>query len=177
MSSTSHIYVIAAGDNAVKIGIARDPEKRRASLQTSHYIPLKIAFSAPCKRPAVVERLVHESLASKRLYGEWFNASPQEAQQAISEVIKRTRLPGESALPIESWAYSGASQLRKARAILKLTSVQAAKGAKVHPNTLARIESGADARSSTVKKIEEFYKSKGVELLPDGSVVLTIRLP
>ena len=108
MPSVSQIYVIAAGDNTVKIGIARDPEKRRIALQTGHYAPLKLAFSSPCKRPAVVEHLVHESLASKRLYGEWFSASPQEAQQAISEVIKRTRLPGESAPSVESWAYSGA---------------------------------------------------------------------
>lgn len=43
----SYVYLITS-DNAVKIGIADDPKKRLASLQTGHYNNLRIYCTFHC---------------------------------------------------------------------------------------------------------------------------------
>jgi hypothetical protein len=102
-SAVSHIYPIAAGDNAeashvyaiaasnaVKIGKTRDIKSRLDNIQSSHYEPLKLAFSLPCDDAvaAAVERLVHRLLSAKRLRGEWFDVTVEEALAAIADAIE-----------------------------------------------------------------------------------------
>jgi hypothetical protein len=100
LMAEAHVYAIAAGSNAVKIGRSQKPAERMASLQTAHYEPLKLAFSLPCDeaQAALIERFAHVMLREKRLAGEWFGVTVEEATQAIQAALERVR-NGEELLP------------------------------------------------------------------------------
>jgi DNA-binding XRE family transcriptional regulator len=182
MSSVSHIYVIAAGDKTVKVGIARDPEKRCGFLQVGHHTPLEIAFTKSCeeKEARLVEQFTHRLLKEKHLRGEWFNVTVEEAKAVITEAIERVRA-GEPLPPsrlkkaktlLRGRPPVWPAQARMARAATGLTLREVATAIKINPNTITRIESGKDAMGNTLKKIREFYESKGIEFSPDGGVRL-----
>lgn len=63
------IYLIAAGDR-VKIGIAKDPSKRLASLQIGSPERLDLIATFPGSRKT--EARLHERFKRYRLAGEWF---------------------------------------------------------------------------------------------------------
>ena len=66
----------------VKIGIASDPEKRIASLQTGSPRPLKIlaVFDTPNREIArKFEAAFHRHYDDERLAGEWFDIDPIDA--------------------------------------------------------------------------------------------------
>lgn len=58
---------------AIKIGLARDPEKRLRTLQTAS--PTKLRLIATCPGGPREEMLMHRRFASIRLRGEWFRAT------------------------------------------------------------------------------------------------------
>lgn len=60
----------AAADDVVKIGLARDPAKRLAALQTSHPKKLTLLLVLPGGRD--LEQRLHERFARYRVGGEWF---------------------------------------------------------------------------------------------------------
>ena len=65
------VYFIGENwEKPVKIGKARDPEKRLRALQTSNPYKLKILRLA--QGDIGVEKFFHKKLAKSRLNGEWF---------------------------------------------------------------------------------------------------------
>jgi hypothetical protein len=69
------VYFVQVGEaGAIKIGIARDPASRLASLQTGHHEDLHIR--ALTHGGAEQERAYHEQFAAHRLRGEWFAPHP-----------------------------------------------------------------------------------------------------
>lgn len=57
----------------VKIGIAANPEKRRASLQAGATGRLKVLLEIEAKSAVTSEAYLHRQFDSDKLYGEWFN--------------------------------------------------------------------------------------------------------
>jgi hypothetical protein len=87
----SHVYVIAAGNSAVKVGIAKDTKKRLKALQTGHHELLRICDSVVCSGEYLamdVEREAHRLLSAKRLEGEWFDVRPEDALSAIQQAFQ-----------------------------------------------------------------------------------------
>jgi hypothetical protein len=76
---TSIYFIVAVTRDrkwdAIKIGIARDPARRCAQLQTSSHQDL-VLFSVYTGFP-FEERQIHERFASDRIRGEWFRASDE----------------------------------------------------------------------------------------------------
>lgn len=69
------VYFIGQGYGLVKIGVARDPERRILNLQTGNGKALKLIATFPfsSRSDAVcVERELHRKYASYRVNGEWF---------------------------------------------------------------------------------------------------------
>ena len=65
------IYLIQAGGGGpVKIGVAKDPQKRLRALQTAHSEKLYIRNLIPALHEN--ERILHERLKEHQLMGEWF---------------------------------------------------------------------------------------------------------
>ena len=70
------VYLMATADGRyLKIGIARDVEARRSSLQTAHPEKLKVIGVIPGGGRRL-ERQLHLEFRAYRTLGEWFMASP-----------------------------------------------------------------------------------------------------
>lgn len=82
-----HVYIICHGPNdglsgPVKVGMANDPHKRLASLQSGNPNRLCIwrTFPTPDREIARhIERGFHHVQRKKRLSGEWFDINPRQA--------------------------------------------------------------------------------------------------
>ena len=82
---TTSIYFIRA-PNAVKIGMAKDPNRRLMVLQTSH--PDELELVATREGGRALEAEYHARYAEHRVRGEWFEPAPA----ILSEI---ERLKGE----------------------------------------------------------------------------------
>lgn len=72
------VYVIGIeGQAVVKIGIAEDPERRLARLQTAHHDRLYLLAVIPTDEARTLEAELHERFASSRRRGEWFEITPE----------------------------------------------------------------------------------------------------
>lgn len=79
----AQVYVISAPGHPVKIGIAKDPERRLAELQTGSPHRLMIHFTASVSNGRGVERACHMTLSANRLEGEWFDVTPDRAIEVV----------------------------------------------------------------------------------------------
>lgn len=79
----AQVYVISAPGHPVKIGIAKDPERRLTELQTGSPHRLMIHFTASVSNGRSVERACHMTLSAKRLEGEWFDITPDDAIEVV----------------------------------------------------------------------------------------------
>jgi probable addiction module antidote protein len=79
------VYVISAGDNLHKVGVARDMRRRLAALSTGCPYHLSVSYSRPCtaSTAGIVEQNAHRALSSFKLKGEWFECSVDEAIEAV----------------------------------------------------------------------------------------------
>lgn len=86
---TVEIYAIRGGD-AVKIGLARDVDVRRATMQTGNPAPLVIIARAHVEKEAAyrIEKNAHHYLRKERIHGEWFRATDGQARDAIRHGIE-----------------------------------------------------------------------------------------
>lgn len=72
------VYIIKCGDKC-KIGKARDPQQRLATLQTGSPERMEILGCIQCKSDKhafQLEKLAHEAFRVNRRRGEWFTYSP-----------------------------------------------------------------------------------------------------
>lgn len=78
---SSYLYVIGNDTNKQKIGFSKDVEKRLKSLQTGNPDVLKIHYKIECpsEKTRKLENKIHTELSYKRLKGEWFSMTPDEA--------------------------------------------------------------------------------------------------
>lgn len=83
------VYVIQAGDGAVKIGVAKNAWVRMAALQTGNAVPLSLIYYLTCPAMKVayrIEHILHKRYARYRLSGEWFNVTPKRVLKDIGFV-------------------------------------------------------------------------------------------
>ena len=74
------VYFISNGRNAVKVGKSGACIKNRfVTLQTATPDPLQVVAVIADPDPAVLEKRLHAMLESKRIRGEWFAISDEEA--------------------------------------------------------------------------------------------------
>lgn len=78
-----YVYVISAGELHQKIGITQNLSTRLQTLQTAHYHDLMLVFSIEDDEAEVIERGAHHSLSERRLRGEWFLCSREDAMNAV----------------------------------------------------------------------------------------------
>lgn len=88
------LYVIAsvgATVGPVKLGISSNPARRLKQLQTGHVEPLQCYHSEPIDATHVksIEYLLHRDVGYKRLRGEWFALTVEEAIGHIGHTIIR----------------------------------------------------------------------------------------
>lgn len=80
------VYLIRAGENGpVKIGHARNPERRMAGFQTGHYERLSLLRTWPGGQPE--EAALHRAFSEYRLNGEWFRFCPAMLDADVKALV------------------------------------------------------------------------------------------
>lgn len=79
------IYVIGNNSNRQKIGFSKDVFKRLKTLQTgnSEELLLHHYIQIPEEKVRLIEKKLHQELSYKRLKGEWFNMTSEEAKDFL----------------------------------------------------------------------------------------------
>lgn len=89
---TSYIYIVGASkDGPVKIGLSVDPERRRRQLQTGYPEPLQVFHTEEVESDwvQIMEGIIHRENRHKRLKGEWFRMSVEDAILEIRHAMIR----------------------------------------------------------------------------------------
>src|SRR4051794_20111529 len=87
MTSKS-IYVMRSSAGPVKIGIASNVGKRLLSIKTGCPFEVQLAHKKEHETASQVESLAHSLLSEKRMNGEWFDCSVEDAVIAIEQAIE-----------------------------------------------------------------------------------------
>jgi hypothetical protein len=85
----SFLYVIAGPDRSpVKLGFSAQPEKRVRQLQTGSSIVLSLYHieKVDASRVKIAEKALHRLLGYKRLSGEWFDLTVEEAIAEVEHI-------------------------------------------------------------------------------------------
>jgi hypothetical protein len=73
MDTIGHVYFIQNSVTGnIKIGRAKDIEKRLKALQSASDCPLRLLFSLDVHKMVTEERTIHERFKDYRIIGEWF---------------------------------------------------------------------------------------------------------
>lgn len=147
-----YVYLLRAGENHYKVGVAVNVAKRLVGVQTGNPLPVEVVCVRLATDAEEFERTIHQSLHERKLNGgtEWFELTPQQAldlavmmnkspevdvtkQLATNDLIAEQRAYQkklERKLDIVIDAYE---DLRKEREKDRLGKTEAQKPAKVKP--------------------------------------------
>jgi len=84
-NSLTSIYIIGPEGGPYKIGYAADPKARLVNLQVGQAVELKLFYEEQTETSTakVIEKMIHRQLAIKRIRGEWFNVTLEEAKEEV----------------------------------------------------------------------------------------------
>lgn len=89
----TYLYVIAHPSGWRKIGYSQDPVRRANQHQSKSGAPLIGEAVVECANPKHAEKKAHRILHDRRIMGEWFNVSRQEAVTAIESASGQKSTP------------------------------------------------------------------------------------
>jgi uncharacterized protein YlaI len=91
-----HIYLIHMSGH-YKIGIAKDTKKRISGIKTSSPFEIEILKSWRCKRPAIIEKIMHTLFGEHRVRGEWFRLPDEVVKYLLTvEDVRKEFAPDQS---------------------------------------------------------------------------------
>ena len=96
--SGSVVYFIAAYRGLVKIGVARDVQKRLRALQTGSGVALTLLATVPGSY--ALERHYHDRFAAFRRHGEWFERHPTLMAEIAR--LKKLDLPAYESVAVRT---------------------------------------------------------------------------
>lgn len=84
-NSVTSIYIIGPEGGPYKVGWSADPKTRLSNLQVGQAQEIKLHYSETTETEVakVIEKLIHRQIGYKRVRGEWFDVTLEEA---IAEV-------------------------------------------------------------------------------------------
>jgi hypothetical protein len=183
---TGHVYVIGAEGGPVKIGIARNPHHRLATLRTAAPVPLRLAHIEEVEEEtaAHIERQAHRSLAAHRLQGEWFATTVAIARDAIQQAREATESQLDCVSPpplaerLEAGEIMSPGVCRLLRQRLSLPLSDLASMAHMHPTTLKGFENGTRTTHNNFKRaLRTALEAVGVRFTSEGCICLPAEEP
>ena len=95
ISNRMYVYVVGPEIGPKKIGIAKNVRSRLSQYKTHNTQNVKLLFSINCPKDKAkrIEKSVHQALKERRVHGEWFNVSVEEAKAAIRDAAAREKHP------------------------------------------------------------------------------------
>jgi hypothetical protein len=184
--ATGHVYVIEAEGGPVKIGIARDPHQRLATLRTAAPLPLRIAHieAVEEKSAAHIEKQAHRALAPHRLHGEWFATTATIARDAIQQAREATESQLDCVSPpplaerLEPGEIMSPGVCRLVRQRLGLPLSDLASMAHMHATTLKGFENGTRTTHNNFKRaLRTAFEAAGVRFTSEGCICLPAEEP
>ena len=109
-----YVYVISSTRHYFKIGVARSPEKRLASLQTGNPESLYIEALIKCpseKSAYDLESILHRRFSNRHVRNEWFQFSrnrskiKREREKVYNTIITVVQNPVRVKFTITKWPY------------------------------------------------------------------------
>lgn len=174
------VYVVAARDFRVKVGISALLSRRLVQLVASEGEPLAVVrrFDYPAMYLARrVEAAAKLALSLHQIEGEWFRVTRSDAVRAVEDSAARAISPADIAS-----ATAPAERIRKAqeedmaliragRRMLGWTQADLAARAGISVATLKNIERGtSDPQIGTLKAIQAALGSAGIVFLQPGDM-------
>lgn len=97
--SECYVYIMQSGQRGgpIKIGVAKDPERRIRELQTGNprTIVLRIKIKMPSRSAAyALEAWFHNKFWAARLEGEWFQSKLCNIKKAVDSYINNASISG-----------------------------------------------------------------------------------
>jgi hypothetical protein len=90
------IYVIGPGNGPLKIGYAKNVQARLSSIAMAHWEhDIELHFFCWCAGTVftrALEKRVHLRFDDKRVRGEWFDVTADEAKEAIVSIARATKI-------------------------------------------------------------------------------------
>lgn len=72
----------------IKIGVAKDIQKRRSNLQTCNPSALCVLGWINTEEPYVLERRLHQKFGKNRVHGEWFEIQPGDVLPVLQKAFR-----------------------------------------------------------------------------------------
>lgn len=129
---SAFVYAIEDPTGSVKIGWSTNPDERLKTLRSARGIPLALVYverADDCGVAFAIERECHAALSKRRMLGEWFQITADEARQAIKGAVKTVAAP-----------ILDPGVCRAARSFAGMNQTQLAKAADVSLQILKRFE-------------------------------------
>ena len=84
-NSRSSIYIIGPAEGPFKIGYSGNPTHRLSTLQTgtTEFLVLHYSEETETEVAQVIEKLIHRQLGHKRIRGEWFDITLEDAKAEV----------------------------------------------------------------------------------------------
>lgn len=167
----THVYVIQAEGGPVKIGVARDPGRRLAALQTATHVALRLEHAEPVDEGLdvlAVEKAAHRLLDAARVQGEWFDVTAAAAREAIRAAISQ-QVPFPADFVIISDITS--EQVRAARMLLRWEQKDLSAASGVSLPTIKRLEAKPgvmSAQGNTIRSLQRALEAAGIEFIPEN---------
>lgn len=134
-----HIYIAESGDGFVKVGKSDDPQNRMRQIELSTGLKITKWKSFECKGNGFVyEKIAHEKLFDKSLFGEWFTCDFESACKVCEEVSNDKSIKNKR----KSMAFLNLEIPNNKRDILKREAKN--KGMKFYPFLSKELEKIAD---------------------------------
>lgn len=87
----SYIYVIGNDQSPYKIGFTKDIDKRLQTLQTGNHQKLFVHYKEQINEEEIkfIEKQIHKELMRKKVSGEWFDVSLDDAILEVKYAVMR----------------------------------------------------------------------------------------
>jgi DNA-binding XRE family transcriptional regulator len=163
------VYVAGSDEGPKKIGIADDVAKRLCSLQGASPYPLKVIYAQKFSAWAagMVERKAHQALADRRMRGEWFDVSGDEAIGAVQRAASEAPTQPEGSEKLISPV-----QCKGARSMLGLSQENLAVAVGVSDRTIHGFERRrGEINRPTRIAIRKVLEARGARFVESGDQV------
>ena len=137
-----HVYILQRPDGLIKVGFSTDPTKRLRNLETQGGFDAVNAWvSIPSENAKSAEHKAHESMADRRVIGEWFNVEFDDALNAVLAALA-AKNEHEQVVDTPFNANTLAARLVFARKAAGMRQEDLAKASGVGRDVIAKTEIG-----------------------------------
>lgn len=155
------VYFVKDHTGAVKIGLAKNVDKRIAALQTAHAYNLDLIRVIP--GGALEEWACHFEFRSQRIRGEWFTFSEPMMTFEPSGLSRITLLRSASKMEVGPREYRAVDSVRAAVIASPMKQKDIARLMGMRPSDLSRklSQNPDDSRRFTLDDLERFVEVTG----------------